>query len=134
MLLLRPSTLVFLASQITLSTCADPTTQWKSLKPQANSARELASLDGIWNFALGPPDDLDQDKGWERLISPELQVPVPASYNDIFVDAELHDPVGWVFYQRQVTVPSAWSGRRNILRFDAVTHEAQIYVNDQHMG
>lgn len=133
-MVLRPSTLLFIVSLITLSSCANTTTQWKSLKPQANAARELVSLDGLWNFALASSDDIDQDKAWTRVIPPEFQVPVPASYNDIFVDAELRDPVGWVFYQRQVTVPSTWSQRRNILRFDAVTHEAQVYINDQHIG
>lgn len=131
---LRPSTLLYLVCLIALSSCTDTGAQWKSLKPQANAARELMSLDGVWNFALASSENIDQDQAWTRNVPPDLQVPVPASYNDIFVDSEIRDHVGWVFYQRQVTVPSAWSQRRNILRFDAVTHEARVYINDQHVG
>lgn len=131
---LRHSTLLFLAGFLSLSFCKDTDAQWKTLKPQANPARELVSLDGLWNFALASTDDINEDEAWTRVIPPELQVPVPASYNDIFIDAELRDPVGWVYYQREVTVPSSWAERRNILRFDAVTHEAQVYINDQHVG
>ncbi|CAG7557829.1 unnamed protein product [Fusarium equiseti] len=94
------------------------------LKPQANAHRDLVSLDGVWNFTL-------DDKSWERWIPPTLQVPVPASYNDIFIDPNIRNHVGWVYYQRNFTVPSTWSQQRYFLRFDAATHRGRVYINDQ---
>ncbi|TDZ19340.1 Beta-glucuronidase [Colletotrichum orbiculare MAFF 240422] len=100
------------------------------LKPQANATRHVVSLDGIWNFALATSVDADDDKPWASSIPPALQVPVPASYNDIFVDQKIRDHVGWVYYQKNVTVPRIWSELRYFLRFDAATHHARVYVND----
>ncbi|WQF79455.1 Putative glycoside hydrolase, family 2, glycoside hydrolase family 2, catalytic [Colletotrichum destructivum] len=102
------------------------------LKPQANSTRELVSLDGIWNFALASSPDIEADAPWAKPLPPKLQVPVPASYNDIFADDKIRSHVGWVYYQRRVTVPPSWStGQRYFLRFDAATHRGRVYVNDK---
>jgi beta-glucuronidase len=101
------------------------------LKPQASRTRDLISLDGIWNFAVATPGtDVDHEEVWKKVIPPKLQVPVPASYNDIFVDKIIRDHVGWAFYQREVYVPRGWVGQRYFLRFDAATHEGRVYVND----
>ena len=56
---------------------------------------------------------------------------MPASYNDLFVDAAVRDHVGWVWYQRAVRVPRGWSGERVFVRVDAATHEGRVYVNDE---
>ncbi|KAL2681388.1 hypothetical protein Neosp_008999 [[Neocosmospora] mangrovei] len=101
------------------------------LKPQANAYRELVSLDGIWNFALAQSVDLETEQAWRHAIPPALQIPVPASYNDIFVDPKIKDHVGWVYYQRNVTIPRSWSGQRYVLRFDAATHKGRVYIDDQ---
>ncbi|KAJ0426611.1 beta-glucuronidase [Aspergillus carlsbadensis] len=105
------------------------------LKPQQNVARELVSLDGIWNFALAGPES---NELWTRQIPPSLQIPVPASYNDIFVDRKIRDHVGWVYYQRLVTVPRSWSDQRYFIRFDAATHQGRVYLDKafvvEHIG
>ncbi|KAH7016748.1 beta-glucuronidase [Ilyonectria destructans] len=108
------------------------------LKPQANSTRDIFSLDGVWNFALTASADIEAEQAWKRTIPPTRQVPVPASYNDIFVDQAIRDHVGWVYYQRRVTVPRGWSKERYFLRFDAVTHRGRVYIDDdfvtEHIG
>lgn len=108
------------------------------LRPQTNPAREAISLDGIWNFALASTPDVDSDQLWTKVIPPKLQVPVPASYNDIFVDKNIREHVGWVFYQRHVFVPRGWDTQRRFLRFDSATHKARVFVDDklvvEHVG
>ncbi|KAG7416910.1 Beta-glucuronidase [Fusarium oxysporum f. sp. rapae] len=101
------------------------------LKPQANASRELVSLDGVWNFAVTQSVDIDDERAWERNIPPKLQVPVPASYNDIFIDSNIRNHVGWVYYQRRFTIPLSWSQQRYFLRFDAATHRGRVYIDDQ---
>ena len=64
-------------------------------------------------------------------LAPPLEVPVPASYNDLFVDPEIRDHVGVVWYQRDVRVPRGWTGERVVLRFGSVTHAAQVYVDER---
>ena len=57
-------------------------------------------------------------------------MPVPSSYNDVLVDGALHDHVGDVWYQRTVFVPRGWEGQRVVLRFDAATHRAAVWIDD----
>lgn len=108
------------------------------LKPQANGIRELVSLDGVWNFAIGQSLDIDQERTWESRIPSTLQVPVPASFNDIFIEPSIRNHVGWVYYQKYLTVPLTWAGQRYFLRFDAATHKGRVYIDDkfvaEHIG
>jgi beta-glucuronidase len=101
------------------------------LRPQATTTRDLVSLDGIWYFALAKAADPDKEKAWETNLPHDLQIPVPASYNDIFADETIRDHVGWVYYQRKVIIPRGWSQERFFLRVDAATHHGRVYVNDQ---
>nr|QIM55348.1 beta-D-glucuronidase [Chaetomium globosum] len=119
-------------SLVLLWCCRIPGASTASLKPQANEIRTVISLDGIWNFALGSAgvEDPDADKAWQEVIRPEVQIPVPASYNDVLVDARVRNHVGWVYYQRYVTVPKWFDGQHYFLRFDAATHHGRVYVDD----
>ena len=107
------------------------------LRPQHTSTRELLNLDGLWKFALGPEGgnntyDSDTTEAWSAPLSTSLECPVPASYNDIFLDPAIHNHVGWALYQRNVMVPRGWSrDDRYVLRAESVTHRGRIFVNDQ---
>src|SRR2546430_10193334 len=46
-------------------------------------SREVVSLDGMWAFAL---DDGRLSDPWKRSLPKGLEAPVPASYNDLFLD------------------------------------------------
>jgi len=100
------------------------------LRPQDNAARETKRLDGLWAFRADP-DGAGRDQEWWRapLQDPRL-MPVPSSYNDVFVDTALHDHVGDVWYQRSLFVPRGWDGQRIALRFDSATHRARVWVDD----
>jgi beta-glucuronidase len=105
------------------------------LKPQNSPTRELVELDGLWKFAL---DRKDVPAPWEDRLATGLEAPVPASYNDLFVDPSIRDHVGWVWYQRAVRVPRGWAGTRIVLRIDAATHHGRVYVDErfvaEHVG
>jgi beta-glucuronidase len=57
-------------------------------------------------------------------------MPVPASYNDIAPEPALRDHVGDAWYQMTVRIPARWDGQRIVLRFDAATHRAAVWVGD----
>ena len=103
------------------------------LRPQDNARREARRLDGLWDFAVDI-QGVGRDKGWWRgpLANP-TPMPVPSSYNDILVDPAVHDHVGDVWYQRTVFAPRGWDGQRVVLRFDAATHRASVWVDDTHV-
>lgn len=101
------------------------------LKPIATATRDLVKLDGVWKFAI---DSRLPEEPWSSVLDTPLEAAVPASYNDLFTDPAIRDHVGWVYYQRSVQVPRGWAGERILLRFDAATHSAKVYVDDQLVG
>ncbi|PPF80601.1 beta-glucuronidase [Pseudoclavibacter sp. RFBJ3] len=101
------------------------------LKPKPTPTRELVNLDGVWKFGI---DTRLGDEPWSGPLQTPLEAAVPASYNDLFTDPEIRDHVGWVYYQREVRVPRGWANERVLLRFDAATHAARVYVGDQLVG
>src|SRR5688572_2514121 len=91
--------------------------------------RERKSLDGLWRFALDGEGN-GRDESWPGgLPDSAREMPVPASYNDVFPEAELHDHVGDAWYETVVRVPAGWSGERIVLRFGSATHRAVVWVN-----
>ena len=98
------------------------------LRPVESSTREVKSLDGLWRFA---PESASLEAPWKQSLPGTLECPVPASYNDIFVNPSLRDHVGTVWYQRQAHVPRGWAGQRVFLRVDAATHQGSVYIGDK---
>lgn len=101
------------------------------LKPIATATRDLVTLDGVWKFGI---DSRLPEQPWLGTLDTPLEAAVPASYNDLFTDPAIRDHVGWVYYQRTVQVPRGWVGERILLRFDAATHSARVYVDDALVG
>ncbi|KAJ5420460.1 hypothetical protein N7465_002979 [Penicillium sp. CMV-2018d] len=108
------------------------------LKPQQTSSRDLVNLDGLWKFTLASGSNGTTQPWTAPFPRGALECPVPASYNDIFVDRDIHDHVGWVYYQRDVFVPKGWSKEQYFVRAESATHHGRIYVNGrllaEHVG
>src|SRR3954451_22062029 len=100
------------------------------LRPQDTPTRERKSLNGLWRFRLDPTG-AGRDAGWWRApLDDARDMPVPASYNDVYADRAVRDHVGDAWYQTGVRVPRGWAGQRVVLRFDAATHRAVVWVDD----
>ena len=104
------------------------------LAPRDTATRERKSLDGLWRFALDTAG-VGRDQGWQDgLPAGARQMPVPASYNDVFPEPEVHDHVGDVWYETLVRVPARWAGERIVLRFGSATHRAVVWVNGRQVA
>lgn len=105
------------------------------LRPVVTATRQTLRLDGLWRFALDSPE---APEPWTAALPGHREAPVPASYDDVFVDPEVRAHLGWVWYQRVVEIPAAWEGERIVVRVDAATHAGRVYVDDrlvtQHVG
>ena len=100
------------------------------LYPIENEIRQVKSLNGIWRFRRETHFGQGFEERWyERPLESIVEMPVPASYNDITVDPELRDHTGWVWYERDFSIPADWMEKRLVLRFGSVTHHAIVYVN-----
>jgi len=100
------------------------------LRPRETATRERKSLNGLWLFALDASGEGRTAGWWKRPLAGAREIPVPASYNDIFAEADSHDHVGDVWYQTVVRVPKRWRDERIVLRFDAAAHSAVVWIDD----
>lgn len=100
------------------------------LRPQENVTRELKSLVGLWRFRADAAGAGRQEQWFAGPLADAIDMPVPASYNEITADQDLYNHVGEVWYQTTTYVPRGWADRRVVLRFDSATHAATVWVND----
>lgn len=98
------------------------------LYPQVNEARMLLDLNGLWKFHLLKDNE-------EFIPGKELEdyewLAVPASYNDQKDNLDYRRFAGLSVYQRNVIIPSLYKKERLVLRFDAVTNAATVYIDDK---
>ncbi|KAI4814599.1 hypothetical protein KUCAC02_003788 [Chaenocephalus aceratus] len=108
------------------------------LFPRESSSREVKELSGLWSFRADKSPDRNQgfDKAWYksrlRETGPVIDMPVPASYNDITQDPTLRDFIGWVWYEREVVVPARWitdEGTRVVIRVGSAHYYSIVWVN-----
>lgn len=101
------------------------------LQPTETATRDRKNLNGLWHFKADKDGTGRQDRWFAEPLADSIDMPVPASYNDIVPGRALHDHVGDVYYQTTTRVPRGWDGQRIFLRFDSATHRATVWVNDQ---
>jgi len=107
------------------------------LYPIVTESRSIIDLNGIWNFKLDSGHGFQEAWYNDRLTDP-ISMSVPSSFNDTGVTADIRNHVGWVWYEREFTVPSLLLSERMVLRFGSATHKAKVYVNGklvvEHVG
>ncbi len=103
------------------------------LYPYETETREHKKLDGIWLFLRETEKEEITPDTAVPTFDDALEMPVPASYNDITQESALRDHVGWVWYRKSFFVPSAWTEKRMVLRFGSVTHHAHVWVNGRYV-
>src|SRR4051812_453736 len=88
---------------------------WAPATPYAPALRDELTLNGTWNFTTA-----SGTKG---------TIPVP-EYWDAYPNYKTD--VGT--YERSVTVPSAWTGKRIKLDFEGISQIAEVFVNGNSVG
>jgi len=107
------------------------------LYPIVTESRSIIDVNGIWNFKLDSGQGFQEE--WYRTpITDSISMSVPSSFNDAGVTADIRNHVGWVWYERDFTVPNLLLSERIVLRFGSATHNAKVYVNGalvaEHVG
>jgi beta-galactosidase/beta-glucuronidase len=84
-------------------------------------------LNGTWQFEADPADTGLERGLLERELSREILVPFcPESELSGVGEVDFMEAV---WYRRVVGIPAEWEGRRALLHFQAVDHEATVWVN-----
>ena len=105
----------------------------RSEYPRPQFVREdWLCLNGEWGF------ETDQgDSGIHRgLLERELndKIIVPFCPESKLSGIENHDYYNAVWYRRNVTIPSEWTGKRVLLHFQAVDYDSTVWVNGEEVG
>ncbi len=95
-------------------------------RPQFVRSRWL-SLNGEWQFEMDP-GDTGLDRGMDKRSLAE-RITVPFCPESALSGIGHVDRVLAVWYRRSVEVPRAWAGRDVVLHFQAVDHDATVWVN-----
>ena len=98
------------------------------LYPITTETRGQVDLNGIWNFKIDHGNGIEE-KWFQQQLKDTMSMAVPASYNDLAVTRELRNHVGWVWYEREFTIPQYMFDQRIVLRFGSATHYAKVYLN-----
>lgn len=94
--------------------------------------RENISLDGQWNFSIDSVKEGISGEWFKNgLPAAKEMVTVPHTWN---VKKETARYWGWAWYQRNMEVPKSWRGKTIRLQFNAVYHDASVWVNGVKIG
>ncbi|MBU5673795.1 glycoside hydrolase family 2 protein [Paenibacillus brevis] len=90
-------------------------------------------LNGEWRFDFDD-DNVGEAAGWHRSFAGNRTINVPFTYETKAsgIGEEAHHPYVW--YNRQLDIPSAAQGKRILLHFQAVDYIAQVWVNGEYVG
>ncbi|KAH3883054.1 beta-glucuronidase-like [Dreissena polymorpha] len=105
------------------------------LYPRDSESRSVRHLDGMWDFLIdtSPSRNLSFQQQWYshplRMFGEVMTIPVPASYNDITIDKQVRDFVGWAWYERTYYVDKNWDQERIVLRIDSAHYNSIVWVN-----
>jgi beta-galactosidase/beta-glucuronidase len=96
--------------------------------------KDWLNLNGPWRFAFddGNAGLREAWYGGSRRFDKSIVVPFAFESPKSGIGDPAFHPVVW--YQRDVTVPAAWKGRRVLLKFGAVDYHATVWLNGQKLG
>ncbi|XP_024060726.1 beta-glucuronidase [Terrapene carolina triunguis] len=109
------------------------------LYPRESASRELKELNGLWSFRAD--FSAQRDKGFVqqwyrkplRQSGPVIDMPVPASFNELTQDPNLRQYTGWVWYEKEVLLPRSWLlnalNTRVVLRVGCAHYYSIVWVN-----
>ncbi|MBU5890107.1 hypothetical protein JVV71_22615, partial [Vibrio cholerae O1] len=72
---------------------------------------QLIDLSGISKYKLNEGNTLTEELS-KAPLEDTIEMAVPSSYNDLVESQEVRDHVGWVWYERNFTIPKTLLNER----------------------
>lgn len=101
------------------------------LRPVVGQMRGIRSLDGFWRFAIDAEGE-GEAKRWQEGLPGSQLVAVPGAINEQIIGAASYTGPAW--YETQIDAPALHPGRRHMLRFDAATLVATVWLDGELLG
>jgi beta-galactosidase/beta-glucuronidase/GNAT superfamily N-acetyltransferase len=96
--------------------------------------RDHRQIDGLWRFSPDPSNDGEALGFWRHDHDMRLwrEVMVPSCFEAGCPDIDHYEGVCW--YRRAFRLPPTWIGRRVLLRFEAVSYRARVWLDGEWLG
>ena len=91
---------------------------------------EWINLNGPWSYTLDPAGT-GLERGFPQSQGFDSTILVPFAPESRLSGVEHKDFIEHLWYQRSITVPKAWNGKKILLNFGAVYYQADIYLDGQ---
>ncbi|MBS3995085.1 MAG: beta-glucuronidase [Alkaliphilus sp.] len=108
------------------------------LYPKITCSRYLVNLSGVWNFKADYEEEGYKNLWYKNGLKDYELMAVPASFNDITVDARLRDFVGDVWYEKKIVISKHWQEENVFIRVGSASHNSKIWINGilvkEHIG
>ena len=91
---------------------------------------EWINLNGPWSYTLDPAGT-GLERGFPQSQGIDSTILVPFAPESRLSGVEHKDFIEHLWYQRSITVPKAWNGKKILLNFGAVYYQADIYLDGQ---
>ena len=98
------------------------------LRPRQTRTRTHAHLSGTWRIAF----EQEGAPGWEAGVPGNRLVAVPGAWNEQLLGGL--GEVGAAWYERTLDGPERVQGTRRLLRFDAASLVADVWLDGEHLG
>lgn len=98
------------------------------LRPRLTRTRTHADLNGAWRFAF----ERDGGRGWEMGLPGDRLIAVPGAWNEQILGGLREFEAAW--YERSFDAPEQNDGDRRLLRFDAASLVADVWLDGEHLG
>lgn len=98
------------------------------LRPRQTRTRSHADLNGLWRFAW----EQDDARGWESGLPGEKLIAVPGAWNEQLLGGLTEVQAGW--YERPIEASQGNDRARRLLRFDAASLVADVWLDGDHLG
>ncbi len=91
------------------------------------------NLNGAWRFGFDPRTVGEQERWHPAGAGPrkDLTINVPFPWESSLSGIAARDYKGAAWYEREITVPADWEGRRIFLHFGAVDWSARVWINNR---
>lgn len=90
--------------------------------------KDWLNLNGLWNYAITPATNLVPASFEGQILVP---FPVESALSGVM---RRLDEKSVLWYERKVTVPSAWRGQRVRLHIEAADWQTRVLINGQEVG
>lgn len=103
------------------------------LLPIRNKFRSFIDISGFWNFKIDKRKVGEEEK-WFNGFETETEIAVPGSWNEQLEELGLLHYIGTAWYLKKFFIPSEFSGKKIVLRFNSVDYNSRIWLNGKLLG